>query len=61
MQRIGLFALITTLLLGIATVALGAGGIEGAVEKQSLNISAIVMFFLFVSGTLGITYWAAQR
>lgn len=61
MQRFGLFALITTLLLGTATVVLAAGGIEGHVEKQALNISAISMFFLFVAGTLGITYWAAQR
>jgi cation/acetate symporter len=61
MQRIGLFALITTLLLGMATLASGAGSIDGVVEKQVLNIPAIVMFFLFVSGTLGITYWAAQR
>ncbi|MEK8019285.1 MAG: cation acetate symporter, partial [Candidatus Parabeggiatoa sp.] len=35
--------------------------LEGAIEKQPLNIAAIVMFLLFVAGTLGITYWAAQR
>ena len=33
----------------------------GEVQQQSLNISAIVMFLLFVAATLGITYWAAQR
>ncbi|MDD3591244.1 MAG: cation acetate symporter, partial [Sulfurovum sp.] len=38
-----------------------AGALEGAVEKQPLNVSAIVMFLLFVGGTLGITYWAAKR
>ncbi|MEX0616081.1 MAG: cation acetate symporter, partial [Methylophaga sp.] len=27
----------------------------------SLNISAVVMFLLFVGATLGVTYWAAQR
>ncbi|WP_372998961.1 cation acetate symporter [Sulfurimonas sp.] len=55
MNRIFLF-----LILG--TVAVFAGGaIEGEVEKQSLNMSAIVMFLLFVGGTLGITYWAAKR
>lgn len=37
------------------------GTIDGEIEKQPLNISAIVMFLLFVSGTLGITYWAAKR
>jgi cation/acetate symporter len=55
MNRIFLF-----LILG--TVAVFAGGaIEGEVEKQALNMSAIIMFLLFVSGTLGITYWAAKR
>lgn len=29
--------------------------------KRDLNISAIVMFLLFVLATLGITYWAAKR
>jgi cation/acetate symporter len=55
MNRIFLF-----LILG--TVAVFAGGaIEGEVQKQALNVSAIVMFLLFVTGTLGITYWAAKR
>jgi cation/acetate symporter len=38
-----------------------AGAIEGAVEKRSLNVHAIVMFLVFVAFTLGITYWAARR
>ncbi|MBD3791900.1 MAG: cation acetate symporter [Campylobacterales bacterium] len=38
-----------------------AGALEGEVEKQPLNVSAIIMFLLFVGGTLGITYWAAKR
>jgi cation/acetate symporter len=33
----------------------------GQAEKQALNIHAIVMFFIFVMATLGITYWAAKR
>ncbi|AKF24996.1 acetate permease [Sulfurovum lithotrophicum] len=48
-----------TLLLSVAAVA--SGTIEGEVQKQPLNISAIIMFLIFVSGTLGITYWAAKR
>ena len=48
------------LILGSIAV-FAAGAIEGEVEKQALNISAIVMFLLFVGGTLGITYWAAKR
>ena len=44
-----------------AGVALAAGDMGGEVKKQSLNITAIVMFLAFVGATLGITYWAAQR
>jgi cation/acetate symporter len=33
----------------------------GEVQQQPLNVSAILMFLLFVSATLAITYWAAQR
>ncbi|MCC6136803.1 MAG: cation acetate symporter [Gammaproteobacteria bacterium] len=33
----------------------------GQVQKQAINIHAIVMFFIFVMATLGITYWAAKR
>ncbi|ACZ12593.1 cation acetate symporter [Sulfurospirillum deleyianum] len=29
--------------------------------KRDLNVSAIVMFLIFVLATLGITYWAARR
>jgi len=31
------------------------GALEGAVDKQPLNIAAIVMFLLFVAATLGIS------
>ncbi|QOY52723.1 cation acetate symporter [Candidatus Sulfurimonas baltica] len=55
MNRIFLFLILGT----IAVFASGA--IEGEIQKQSLNMSAIVMFLLFVGGTLGITYWAAKR
>ncbi len=49
------------LFIGLITALFAGGAIEGEIEKQSLNISAIVMFLLFVGGTLGITYWAAKR
>ncbi|QOR62881.1 cation acetate symporter [Sulfurovum sp. ST-21] len=51
--------LLLTLLLSAGAFA--AGALEGEVQKQPLNISAIVMFLIFVAGTLGITYWAAKR
>lgn len=49
---------------GILTVFLASGAFADAVSvegKSDLNITAIVMFLLFVAGTLGITYWAAQK
>ena len=55
MRKIGL-------LFGLLGVfAFAAGALEGEVQKQALNVSAIIMFLVFVSGTLGITYWAAKR
>ncbi len=48
------------LALGWMGLAMAAPDV-GAAEKQALNIHAIVMFFIFVMMTLGITYWAAQR
>ena len=38
-----------------------ADALTGDVERQAVNIPAIVMFMIFVIGTLGITYWAARR
>lgn len=55
MNRIFLF-----LILGSIAV-FASGAISGEIQKQDLNVSAIVMFLLFVGGTLGITYWAAKR
>ena len=51
---------ISIALLGSQT-ALAAGELAGEVEKQPVNITAIVMFLIFVVFTLGITYWAARR
>jgi len=47
------------LLAATVSVALAAGPDLGAVQKQGLNWTAIIMFLLFVLGTLGITYRAA--
>ncbi|RUM46024.1 MAG: cation acetate symporter [Hydrogenimonas sp.] len=50
------------LLLTLSSLTLFAGGaIEGEVQRQPLNVSAIIMFLVFVAATLGITYWAAKR
>lgn len=48
-------------LIAASAVLFGADAIGGEVAKQELNVSAIVMFVIFVGATLGITYWAAKR
>ncbi|AHF78819.1 Cation/acetate symporter [Sodalis praecaptivus] len=35
--------------------------VNGAVERQPLNLQAIILFVLFVAATLYITYWASKR
>lgn len=51
----------TAALLLVASSTAWADALTGDVEKQPLNITAIIMFFLFVAGTLGVTYWAAKQ
>lgn len=48
------------LLLALTNVLFAAGAAEVS-GKSEVNMSAIVMFLVFVAGTLGITYWAAKR
>lgn len=46
----------------IPTFLLAAGGDVGDMGKrEGVNIPAIIMFIIFVMGTLGITYWSAKR
>jgi cation/acetate symporter len=45
-------------LFAFAAFAAGDATFEG---KRDLNISAIIMFFIFIAGTLGITKWAASK
>ncbi len=51
--------LLLTIILFASVFA--SGTIEGEIERQPLNIPAVLMFLVFVGGTLGITYWAAKR
>jgi cation/acetate symporter len=51
----------TVLALCAPEFAAAAEAVAGEVQRQPVNIAAIVMFFVFVAGTLGITYWAAKR
>ncbi len=61
LRNMTLFMIITTVVFGIASVVFAAGDMGGQAEKQALNVPAIIMFLAFVTVTLGITYWAAQR
>ncbi|VWC11525.1 actetate permease [Burkholderia lata] len=53
-----LVALLAALACG---VAVAGGGDVGQTAKQATNTTAIVLFALFVAGTLWITKWAASR
>ncbi|MDD3055088.1 MAG: cation acetate symporter [Aliarcobacter sp.] len=52
---------IFTLLSILAITVFAAGDSLGDMGKSSLNIPAIIMFFIFIAGTLGITKWAASK
>ena len=53
--------LIILFFISIPALVYAADAIQGKVDKQSLNPTAITMFLLFVTATLAITYWAAKR
>ncbi|WP_252271205.1 cation acetate symporter [Pseudomonas subflava] len=48
-------------LMALAPTLWAAGALEGEVQRQPLNMAAIVMFVAFVGFTLYITYWASKR
>jgi cation/acetate symporter len=47
-------------LLAAAPALAGPADLGGS-EKQPINVTAIIMFFVFVLSTLGITWWASKR
>ncbi|UEM24052.1 cation acetate symporter [Skermanella mucosa] len=57
----GLTALVAAPIVAASGTAFAADAISGAVQQQATNWTAIVMFLIFVAGTLGITYWAASK
>ena len=59
MRRFTIFGLLLALM--IPTYLLAGPAVSGAVEKQGMNVTAIIMFLAFVAATLGITYWASLR
>src|SRR3954467_13440721 len=54
-------AAVAALIFSAADTAFAAEAISGAVQKQATNWTAIVMFLVFVAGTMFITYWAASK
>ena len=59
MKRYSPWFILAALLVPFAMVS--ADALTGNVAKQSLNITAVIMFTIFVGATLGITYWAAKK
>lgn len=47
-------------LFGLSLFTLASGSAAAASAGQA-NTSAIVMFLVFIAGTMGITWWAARR
>ena len=54
-------AIVASVLLTLGGAAHGAGPDLGATAKQATNWTAILIFGVFVLGTLWITKWAAGR
>ena len=54
-------ALLATSALLLAGQALAGEALTGEVQKQATNWTAILMFVVFIAGTMGITKWAAKR
>ena len=52
---------ILILLALFASYVFASGGDAGVSGQSELNVAAVVMFFIFVGATLGITYWASKR
>jgi cation/acetate symporter len=62
MFRLLIFAIATLVALDTSVSEVFAAGPDlGAVQRQPLNWTAIIMFLIFVLGTLGITYRAAAQ
>ena len=59
MRKFTIFGLLVALAFPAYLIA--GPAVSGAVEKQGMNVTAIVMFLAFVIATLGITYWASLR
>lgn len=57
MRRLSIFSILSALIYSAVVMA----NTTTDTAQSQPNISAIVMFLIFVAATLGVTYWAAQR
>ncbi|UXK11980.1 cation acetate symporter [Erwinia pyrifoliae] len=55
------YYLLSVLAVLLPGSVMAADAISGAVERRPVNVEAIVMFLIFVTLTLGITWWASKR
>jgi cation/acetate symporter len=55
-----IFKILTLIALSALTL-FAAGEAEFEAVKRELNVPAIIMFFIFILGTLALTYWAAKK
>lgn len=56
-----MFRILSLLLLSVIVVFSAGADLGAGTKAEELNVPAIVMFFIFVSATLGITYWASKK
>lgn len=52
---------IISLILLFTIAAFAGGDTTFEAAQRDINIPAIIMFFIFIGATLGITYWAAKK
>lgn len=52
---------LSLLLLSVVAVFAAGGDMGAGTKADELNVPAVIMFFLFVAGTLWITKWAANK
>ena len=52
---------ILSLISLMAIMAFAAGDATFEATKRELNVPAIIMFFIFIMGTLGLTFWASKK
>ena len=61
-EALSIFGILTIMQFFLSAEAFASGvEISGLVEKQPLNMTAVIMFLIFVLATLGITWWAARN